>query len=141
MVQSESLMTEQKPILVVAGIIRKGEDILICQRRRSDAYGLQWEFPGGKVREEETLPAALSRELEEELAIQVEVGDEVYRLRHRYPDRYVEVVFFAVRNYTRQVHNQVFEAIVWAPRAQLTEYNFLEADRELVIRLSKGELV
>jgi 8-oxo-dGTP diphosphatase len=134
-------MAEQKPILVVAGILRRGERILICQRRRSDTYGLQWEFPGGKVEGGEELPTALRRELEEELGIQAEVGGEVFRLRHRYPDRYVEVVFFAVASYCGEVRNQVFEAIKWAPRARLPEYNFLEADRELVNRISKGELV
>jgi 8-oxo-dGTP diphosphatase len=134
-------MTEQKPILVVAGIIRRGDRILICQRRRSDAYGLQWEFPGGKVEDGEDLPAALRRELEEELAIQAEVGEEVFRRRHRYPDRYVEVVFFAMTGYRGEVRNEVFEAIEWAPRTKLPEYNFLEADRELVHRISKGELV
>jgi 8-oxo-dGTP diphosphatase len=101
-------MTEQKPILVVAGIIRRDDRILICQRRRSDAYGLQWEFPGGKVEDEEQLPAALRRELEEELTIQADVGAEVFRLRHHYPDRYVEVVFFALENYRGEVCNQVF---------------------------------
>lgn len=134
-------MNEQKPILVVAGILQKGDSILICQRLRSDAYGLQWEFPGGKVEDGEQLPTALRRELEEELAIQAEVGGEVLRLRHRYPDRYVEVVFFALKSYRGEIRNQVFEAIQWAPRAKLTEYNFLEADRDVVNRLVKGELV
>jgi len=134
-------MTEQKPILVVAGILRNEDRILICQRRRSDAYGLQWEFPGGKVEQGEELPAALRRELEEELTIQAEVGAEVFRRRHRYPDRYVEVVFFALQSYCGEVCNRVFEAICWAPRSKLPQYNFLEADRELVDRISKGELV
>ena len=134
-------MTEQKPILVVAGIIRRDEHILICQRRRADPYGLQWEFPGGKVKECEALPTALRRELEEELAIQAEVGGEVFRLRHHYPDRYVEVIFFAIMNYAGEARNRVFEAIEWAPRTALPGYNFLEADRELVDRISKGELV
>jgi 8-oxo-dGTP diphosphatase len=134
-------MTQQKPILVVAGIIRRDDHILICQRRRADAYGLQWEFPGGKVKTGESLPTALKRELEEELAVQAEVGGEVFRLRHHYPDRYVEVVFFAITNYGGEARNQVFEAIEWAPRTALPEYSFLEADRELVNRLSKGELV
>jgi 8-oxo-dGTP diphosphatase len=134
-------MTVQKPILVVAGILRSEDRILICQRRRSDAYGLQWEFPGGKVEDGEDLPAALRRELAEELAIQAEVGEEIFRRRHRYPDRYVEVAFFALAGYRGEVRNQVFEAVEWTPRAKLPEYNFLEADRELVHRLSKGELV
>jgi 8-oxo-dGTP diphosphatase len=141
LLQSETEMSEQKPILVVAGIIEKDGNILICQRHRSDAYGLQWEFPGGKVEPAEPLPEALRRELEEELAIQVEVGPEVFRLRHQYPDRYVEVVFFAITKFSGEVQNQVFEAVQWAPRGDLPQYNFLEADRDLVARLSKGELV
>lgn len=134
-------MAEQIPILVVAGIIVRDGRVLICQRQRADAYGLQWEFPGGKVKTGEDLPAALRRELEEELTIQAEVGQEVFRLRHRYPDRYVEVVFFSVVQFTGEASNQVFEAIEWAPRAALPRYNFLEADRELVRRIARGEIV
>ena len=115
--------------------------VLICQRHRSDRYALQWEFPGGKVQEGEDLKASLKRELAEELSIDAEVGDEVFRLRHRYPDRYVEVVFFAVPAYRGEVRNHVFEAVEWAPRASLPAYDFLEADRELVARLARGEIV
>jgi len=134
-------MTEQKPILVTAGIIQNGDRILICQRHRADAYGLQWEFPGGKVQEGEELKASLARELEEELAIHAEVGEEVFRLRHRYPDRYVEVVFFGIAGYRGEVANRVFEAVEWAERSRLPEYNFLEADRELVKRVARGEII
>jgi 8-oxo-dGTP diphosphatase len=141
MLQSHSLMTEPKPILVTAGIIRSGDRVLICQRHHSDAYGLQWEFPGGKVQEGEELKTSLRRELAEELAIQAEIGPEVFRLRHLYPDRFVEVVFFEIASYKGEVRNQVFEAVEWAPRSRLVEYNFLEADRELVRRICKGEIV
>ena len=138
---SPALMTNAQPILVAAGIIRDGDRILICQRHRSDAYGLQWEFPGGKVREGEDLDESLRRELAEELAIQIEVGPEVFRLRHRYPDRYVEVVFFSVKRYRGEVRNRVFESVEWAPRARLPAYDFLEADRELVGRIAQGGIV
>jgi len=141
LIQSGSLINQLKPILVVAGILRRGDRILICQRRRSDAYGLQWEFPGGKVEPGEELRVALRRELEEELAVQAEIGAEVFRLQHRYPDRYVEVVFFEVVNICGELRNLVFDAFEWAPRNSLEDYNFLEADRELVHRISRGELV
>jgi 8-oxo-dGTP diphosphatase len=134
-------MPGSRPILVTAGIIVKGDCILVCQRHRSDAYGLQWEFPGGKVRYGEDLKESLRRELAEELAIDAEVGAEVFRLRHRYPDRYVEVVFFSVQRYRGEVRNQVFEAVEWAPRARLPAYDFLEADRELVNRIAQGGIV
>ena len=131
----------EKPVLVAAGIIRNGDRILICQRKRSDRYGLQWEFPGRKVQDGEELKGALRRELAEELAIQAEVGEEIYRLVHRYPDRYVEVVFFGVLSFKGQVENRVFEAIEWAPQVRLPNYDFLEADRELVSRLARGEIL
>jgi 8-oxo-dGTP diphosphatase len=134
-------MPEQKSILVTAGIVIDGNDILICQRHHSDSYGMQWEFPGGKVEDGEELKASLRRELAEELTIDAEIGEEVFRVRHRYPDRDVEVVFFVVRSFRGTISNQVFESVRWVRRDQLTEFNFLEADRELVYRISNGEIV
>jgi 8-oxo-dGTP diphosphatase len=134
-------MADAELILVTAGIIIDGDRILVCQRHRSDSYGLQWEFPGGKVRDGEDLKGSLQRELAEELAIEADVGEEVFRLRHRYPDRYVEVVFFLVPAYRGTVRNRVFEAIAWVRRQDLTTYDFLEADRELVKRIARGEIV
>ena len=134
-------MSEPKPILVTAGIILREQEILICQRRRSDPYGLQWEFPGGKVKDSEGLEAALRRELREELGIEAAIGEEVYRLRHWYPDRYVEVVFFRVDSYQGEAANRVFESIEWVPRRRLAAYNFLEADRALVGRIAEGAIV
>ena len=40
-----------------------------------------------------------------------------------------------------EVRNRVFEAVEWAPRAGLPAYDFLEADRELVVRMARGEIV
>jgi 8-oxo-dGTP diphosphatase len=134
-------MADAEPILVTAGIIIDGDRILVCQRHRSDSYGLQWEFPGGKVRDGEDVKGSLQRELTEELAIEADVGEEVFRLRHRYPDRYVEVVFFLVPAYRGTVRNRVFEATAWVRRQDLTTYDFLEADRELVKRIARGEIV
>jgi 8-oxo-dGTP diphosphatase len=134
-------MSEPKPILVTAGIILREQEILICQRHHSDPYGLEWEFPGGKVQDGEGLEASLRRELREELGIDAAIGEEVYRLRHRYPDRYVEVVFFRVESYRGEIVNHVFESIEWVPRQQLAGHNFLEADRELVGRICEGAIV
>jgi 8-oxo-dGTP diphosphatase len=134
-------MSEPKPILVTAGIVIREEEILICQRHRSDPYGLQWEFPGGKVKGSEGLEASLRRELREELGIEASIGEEVYRLRHRYPDRYVEVIFFRVDSYQGDVANRVFENVEWVPRRKLAGYNFLEADRGLVERIAEGAIV
>lgn len=130
-----------QPIIVAAGILVRGERILICQRYHSDRYGLQWEFPGGKLGNGEAPKQALRRELSEELGIQADVGPEVYRVRHRYPDRYVEVVFFRVDSFAPEPCNQVFEAIAWARRDELPAYRFLDADRELIELIVRGEII
>ncbi|HUY12109.1 MAG TPA: (deoxy)nucleoside triphosphate pyrophosphohydrolase [Terriglobia bacterium] len=132
-------MSKSLPVLVAAGILSNEDCFLVCQRHHSDAYGGQWEFPGGKVNRGESLEEALRRELKEELGIDAEIGPEIFRLRHRYPDRDVEVVFFAVPMFKGVPRNNVFESIEWAPRAKLAEYPFLEADREVVQRLMKNE--
>jgi 8-oxo-dGTP diphosphatase len=129
------------PIPVVAGIVLRGEEVLICQRHHTDRYGLQWEFPGGKLQAGESPEQGLRRELKEELNIDASVGPEVLRLRHRYPDRYVEVAFFRVDSFRGELKNWVFESIAWTPRSALPSYDFLEADRELVARIARGEIV
>jgi len=134
-------MPDPLPILVTAGILLDGDRILICQRHHTDPYGLQWEFPGGKVQNGESLEASLRRELDEELAIAAEVGPEVFRVRHQYPDRYVEVVFFIIPAYRGTIQNRIFEAVEWVPRTDLTQYNFLAADLELIERIRGGEIV
>lgn len=134
-------MPDAEPTRVAAGILLKNGLVLICQRHRSDPYGLQWEFPGGKAEPGEELRETLRRELTEELAIDAEVGEEIFRLRHRYPDRFVEVAFFRVPSYRGILRNCVFEAIEWAPRGRLCEFPFLEADREIVQRIARGELL
>jgi 8-oxo-dGTP diphosphatase len=134
-------MTTSSPIPVAAGILERGKRILICQRHRADPYGLQWEFPGGKVRDGESGQQTLHRELEEELSIEAKIGQEVFRLRHRYPDRHVEVTFFRVTSFRGEPSNRVFEAIAWVQRADLPGYDFLEADRDLVQRIARGEIL
>jgi 8-oxo-dGTP diphosphatase len=128
------------PITVVAAVIEQNGRLLICQRRRGDRFELQWEFPGGKVQAGETPQQALLRELREELNVSAQIGDEIYRTRHLYPelDRELDLLFFAATLGPEPVTNLAFEQIVWVQRSSLTGYNFLPADRELVVRLSRG---
>jgi len=63
---------------VVAALIIKQETVLIARRRSSydrDPNGGLWEFPGGKVEPGETKEAALKREINEELGIEIEVKE------------------------------------------------------------------
>ncbi len=71
-------------LIVVAGLCESPENpgyYLITQRHLNDAQSLRWEFPGGKIERGESPEAALKRELEEELDIEVAVG-EIYAVGH-----------------------------------------------------------
>jgi 8-oxo-dGTP diphosphatase len=126
---------------VVAALIWRGEEILVCQRTRHQPMPLKWEFPGGKIEEGEQPRDALRRELDEELGIQAVVGDEVARIQHEYPNgTFVELRFFAVLSYRGEIENRIFQEVVWAKPEQLPTYDFLEADLELIGRLTRGNL-
>lgn len=64
-----------KRIIDVCGaLIEYGGKMLVAQRKYNDRFGGLWEFPGGKIEDGEAKEAAIRRELDEELGIDVEVG-------------------------------------------------------------------
>jgi 8-oxo-dGTP diphosphatase len=129
-------------ITVAAGILEQDGRILICQRKRGGAFPLQWEFPGGKVEAGEDAQSCLKRELQEELAIEAEIGPEVAAFQYTYPNGFeVNLVFLRVSGYTGEMANQAFEQTRWVEPHDLLGYDFLEADRALVARIARGELV
>src|SRR5262252_9704198 len=112
---------------VVAALIVKDGKILICQRTKHQTMPLKWEFPGGKIEEGEQPRDALQRELEEELGIDARIGDEVSRIRHKYPGGgSVELRFFAVHEYSGEIENKIFRDVQWSTRSELSNYDFLE---------------
>ena len=127
---------------VVAGLIVRDGQILVCQRTRHQTMPLKWEFPGGKIEEGEQPRAALRRELEEELGIHATIGDEVSRIQHEYPNGgMVELRFFVVREYAGEVENRIFKDTQWADPKDLPALDFLEADLTLVRDLAEGKLI
>ena len=126
---------------VVAALIVEDGKVLVCQRTRHQTMPLKWEFPGGKIEEGEQPRAALRRELDEELGIDAEIGEEVARLRHEYPGGgAVELRFYLVKHYRGELENKIFREIRWSTPAQLPEFDFLEADATLVGDLASGKI-
>lgn len=104
--------------------------------------GLQWEFPGGKIELGESAEQALVRELSEELGITAQIGAPVTRIRHNYRHGgAVDLQFFAVHEFAGEIENQIYEQIRWVRLEQLTEYDFLAADRGLIRDLAAGKLL
>ena len=124
-------------IRVSAGVITRGQQLLICQRRPHDPHPLKWEFPGGKAREEEDESSCLRRELREELRIEAIVGTVLYRATHTYPNgRTVGLTFFHVPTYEGEIENTQFQALAWVEPTQLPMYDFLEGDLTFVAALA-----
>jgi len=127
---------------VVAALIEKDGKLLVCQRTRHQTMPLKWEFPGGKIEEGEQPRDALRRELEEELGIDATIGDEVARIQHEYPNGgMVELRFFIIRQYKKEIENRIFREIQWAVPKELPRFDFLEADLTLVNDLAAGRLL
>jgi len=79
--------------------------------------------------------------LEEELGIHANVGDEIARIQHTYPNgAAVELRFFIVREYIGEIENRIFRDLQWSAPDALPSYDFLEADASLVQDLAAGRL-
>ena len=131
-------MTKQ----VVAALIIREENILICQRTKDQTMPFKWEFPGGKVELDEDLKDALHRELEEELGIDAVIGRKVAAIQHTYArGNGVELYFYRVDHFEHEIQNRIFHDVRWVDRKDLPTYDFLEADIRLVKDISAGKLL
>jgi 8-oxo-dGTP diphosphatase len=127
---------------VVAALILRGNEVLICQRRPDQAMALKWEFPGGKMEPGESPEQALIRELEEELGIRAMIGTLVAHVRHTYRNgSSVDLQFFAVHQFEGEITNHIFNDLRWCKLRDLPGYDFLAADRGLVRDLAAGKLL
>jgi 8-oxo-dGTP diphosphatase len=129
--------------VVAAIIVRDGDSkILICQRTKEQPLPLKWEFPGGKIEIGEEPVAALRRELDEELGISAEIGNEVARIVHKYKNGGgVELAFFLVTKFSGEIENKIFKDVRWVERETLPRFDFLEADVKLVREIAAGKVV
>jgi 8-oxo-dGTP diphosphatase len=129
------------PIDVVAGVIRREDGrLLISQRLADDTLGGYWEFPGGKVEPREELKAALYRELLEELGVKAEIGEEIHRIVHAYPDRDVRLYFFEARILSGEPQKLEVADFCWVTTDELMDYQFPEADIPLLEQLRSSRL-
>jgi len=132
----EQRVVSHPPIDVVAGVVRREDGrLLITQRLAEDTLGGYWEFPGGKVDAGEELKAALYRELVEELGVQTEVGAEIHRIVHAYPDRDVRLYFFEARIVSGEPQKLEVADLRWVTLDELQNYQFPEADIPLLEQL------
>jgi 8-oxo-dGTP diphosphatase len=119
--------------IVVAAVIRR-EDGRILLARRPDGRHMAglWEFPGGKVRRNESPVDALRRELAEELAVVIEVGEPLTFAIHEEPGLRVLLLFFRATISGGAVTPCEGQEIAWVERARLADYPTPPADQTLI---------
>lgn len=129
---------------VAAGIIAndKGQ-LLIAQRPLEGLLGGLWEFPGGKQEIGETLPECLRRELREELAIEVEVGELFVKVRHAFTHFKITLHAFECRYVGGEPQTLGVLAWAWVVPEALDRYSFGKADRQVIaaLRARRGMLL
>jgi A/G-specific adenine glycosylase len=123
---------------VTCGLIwNQHRHLLIAKRRNEDLLGGLWEFPGGKIEEDETLEDCLVRELYEELGIQVEVGELFIRVQHAYTHFKITLHAFECTYLPEGGDPQALQCADWrwVSAENLAEYAFSSADRKVISAL------
>ena len=113
---------------VVAAIIKKDNLYLIAQRNINKYMGLTWEFPGGKVEPNETFHEALSREIQEELNIQINVHEKI--VEEKYKDDEIDIIlhYYLCSEKSGTIRLYEHENITWVEKEDFDKYDFVEGD-------------
>ena len=124
---------------VAAGILcdAKGR-VLIAERLGDGPFHGMWEFPGGKIGDDETAIEALARELAEELGIEITTCASFMNLRHEYDDRIVTIEFFIVSDWQSEPVGREGQALRWVPRERLDAGELLPADVPIIEALQQN---
>lgn len=124
-------------LTVVAGVLRDAQGrVLFAQRPPGKVMAGKWELPGGKVAAGESLHDALVRELAEELGVTAAATQPLLQLRHRYPDRDIDLHAREVTAWTGSVRACEGQTLRWVAPAQLTgTLDLLAADGPIVTAL------
>jgi len=128
---------------VAVGILMKNGRVLACQRKRTARYPLKWEFPGGKLEDNESPEHALVREIREELGIEAVVGEQLHIQEWVYEESVTDthrdgafrVYYFLVPSFSGSPTNKTFEQIRWVTPAELQSMDILEGNRNAVDQL------
>lgn len=127
----------KKHIDVVAAVLKNGNEFLAVQRSFSklDYISYKWEFPGGKVEADETLIAAITRELNEELNITITEPQFLLATVHSYPDFDITIHCFVIELSNRQLELTEHINSLWLSKKQLWDVDWAAADIAIVEKL------
>jgi A/G-specific adenine glycosylase len=109
--------------------------VLIDQRLDEGLLGGLWEFPGGKQEPGEPITATIERELMEELAITVAVGEELITLEHAYSHKRLRFVVHLCEHRSGEPQPLACQQVRWVEPAELDAYPFPAANARIIAAL------
>ncbi|MEO0547816.1 MAG: (deoxy)nucleoside triphosphate pyrophosphohydrolase [Pseudomonadota bacterium] len=129
------MTSPKKLVFVVACALVDADDrVLLAQRPPGKSMAGLWEFPGGKLEEDETPEEALIRELAEELGIETKVAclAPLTFASHAYDDFHLIMPLFVCRRWWGIVQPQEGQVLKWVRSEKLRDYPMPEADIPLI---------
>jgi len=126
-----------KRLHIVAAIIFNAEKdkIFITKRAKEAHQGGLWEFPGGKVENNESAQQGLIRELYEEVGIVVTELSLFEHLNYDYPDKSLEFDFFTVTQFQHEPFGKEGQLGEWVKVKSLVDYEFPKANVPIVSKI------
>jgi 8-oxo-dGTP diphosphatase len=129
-----------KTLVVAAALIAEKKRILVAQREAEDDWGLQWEFPGGTLEEDEGPHECIKRELREELGIGVEIEDIYQAVFARY-ERFNVLLLVYRCTMTEEIPAAIScREVRWVGKEELADLPMPPADEEIRARILREDL-
>ena len=131
-----------KTVRVVAAVIKaineNGEPIIFATQRGYGEFKGGWEFPGGKIEEDETPQEALKREIMEELDTEISVGELIDTVEYDYPTFHLSMDCFWSEIVNGNLVLKEHDAAKWLTADELNSVDWLPADIALIKNISEG---
>jgi mutator protein MutT len=112
--------------------------ILIDKRKAEGAMGGLWEFPGGKIEPGETVPECILREIREELALEITVGEHLISIEHAYPKFQITLIAHHCQHISGIPQPIESDEVRWVNVEDLDLYQFPDANRAIIAAIQSG---
>ena len=117
---------------VTAGLIEKDDKILIARRKEDKHLAGFWEFPGGKIENNETPEDCLKRELFEEFSIITEVCEFVAETIYKHSTKTIKLIAFIVKVLEGDFILKDHDNIKWVDLEEIKKYKLAPADIQIL---------